>query len=393
MVRTAQPLGNLAVYLLEPGSEDGLATWNFFDDGLKEGTDFPVVRLPQPAPMFIEPGRAACRKTAARSGRSRSTREGAAADGEAEAAAFSAGSNGSTTSTGCRSGTGGSSKCTRQQVVSQPFVDAKALAKSLARIPSIDADTAQSIAGGMSFDMDPKPPRFPVRACPGPLLRDVRSDDGGSTDQPAGSRAISASSARTARRSRIVRDFDLYAVDIASQSEHRLTTGGRDDLRHGHSDWVYFEEIWNRRWPAFWWSPDSKQLAFMEFDDAGVPFHTVMDDTGSTRTRRKNPLSQVGRAEPEGAVRRGRCTWWSGAMGRSFRVFAGLVLDQRRGLVAGQLGGLLLRAEPNADVARPGQVQPGGDGARSSECSAMRPRPGSRARGRFTGWRTARSCG
>ena len=35
-----------------------------------------------------------------------------------------------------------------------------------------------------------------------------------------------------------VRDFDLYAVDIASQSEHRLTTGGRDDLRHGHADWV-----------------------------------------------------------------------------------------------------------------------------------------------------------
>ena len=56
LVRTAQPLGNLAVCLLEPGSEDGLATWNFFDEGLKEGADFPVVRLPQPAPMFDRPG-------------------------------------------------------------------------------------------------------------------------------------------------------------------------------------------------------------------------------------------------------------------------------------------------------------------------------------------------
>ena len=46
LVRTAQPLGALAVYLLEPGSEDGLATWNFFDSELKEGGDFPVVRLP-----------------------------------------------------------------------------------------------------------------------------------------------------------------------------------------------------------------------------------------------------------------------------------------------------------------------------------------------------------
>jgi hypothetical protein len=31
LVRTAQPLGNLASYLLEPQSDDGLVAWNFFD--------------------------------------------------------------------------------------------------------------------------------------------------------------------------------------------------------------------------------------------------------------------------------------------------------------------------------------------------------------------------
>jgi murein tripeptide amidase MpaA len=31
VVRTAQPLGNLAAYLLEPQSDDGLVLWNFFD--------------------------------------------------------------------------------------------------------------------------------------------------------------------------------------------------------------------------------------------------------------------------------------------------------------------------------------------------------------------------
>jgi hypothetical protein len=31
VVRTAQPLGNLAAYLLEPQSNDGLVFWNFFD--------------------------------------------------------------------------------------------------------------------------------------------------------------------------------------------------------------------------------------------------------------------------------------------------------------------------------------------------------------------------
>lgn len=45
LVSTAQPLGNLIVYLLEPESQDGLTTWNFFDDDLIEGQDHPVVRL------------------------------------------------------------------------------------------------------------------------------------------------------------------------------------------------------------------------------------------------------------------------------------------------------------------------------------------------------------
>ena len=45
------PLGTLAAYVLEPQAEDGLCTWNFFDDGLKEGTDFPIVRVPAAVPI------------------------------------------------------------------------------------------------------------------------------------------------------------------------------------------------------------------------------------------------------------------------------------------------------------------------------------------------------
>ncbi len=45
IVRTDQPLGTLVVYLLEPGSEDGLLTWNFFDEWAKPGSTFPVTRV------------------------------------------------------------------------------------------------------------------------------------------------------------------------------------------------------------------------------------------------------------------------------------------------------------------------------------------------------------
>jgi dipeptidyl-peptidase 4 len=44
VVSTKQPLGQLAGYLLEPQSEDGLTTWNAFDDTLRVGQDFPVIR-------------------------------------------------------------------------------------------------------------------------------------------------------------------------------------------------------------------------------------------------------------------------------------------------------------------------------------------------------------
>lgn len=45
VVPTAQPLGLLAFYLLEPESDDGLATWNVFDAHLTRGGEFPVVRV------------------------------------------------------------------------------------------------------------------------------------------------------------------------------------------------------------------------------------------------------------------------------------------------------------------------------------------------------------
>jgi murein tripeptide amidase MpaA len=47
LVRTSQPLGRLVFYLLEPESEDGLVTWNFFDNYIAVGKMFPVSKLMQ----------------------------------------------------------------------------------------------------------------------------------------------------------------------------------------------------------------------------------------------------------------------------------------------------------------------------------------------------------
>jgi hypothetical protein len=45
IVRTAQPLGRLVFYLLEPESDDGLGTWNFFDPYITPGQPHPVHKL------------------------------------------------------------------------------------------------------------------------------------------------------------------------------------------------------------------------------------------------------------------------------------------------------------------------------------------------------------
>jgi hypothetical protein len=49
-VSTAQPLANVAAYLLEPESDDGLVVWNFFDRHLAQQWDrgpreYPVYKL------------------------------------------------------------------------------------------------------------------------------------------------------------------------------------------------------------------------------------------------------------------------------------------------------------------------------------------------------------
>ena len=51
LVRTAQPLGVLAGYLLEPASEDGLVTWNLLDRELQGGMAYPVLRVRKLPPV------------------------------------------------------------------------------------------------------------------------------------------------------------------------------------------------------------------------------------------------------------------------------------------------------------------------------------------------------
>ena len=74
------------------------------------------------------------------------------------------------------------------------------------------------------------------------------------------------------------REWDLYTLDIASKRETRLTTGGSDTSRNAGLDWVYPEEL--DLGTAYWWSPDSKSIVYLQFDISREPLYPHEDLRG-----------------------------------------------------------------------------------------------------------------
>jgi dipeptidyl-peptidase-4 len=112
-----------------------------------------------------------------------------------------------------------------------------------------------------------------------------------------------------------VRDNDLWIVDVATARERRLTTDGAEGkILNGKPDWVYWEEIWSRRSVGFWWSPDSTRIAYLRFDEEGVPTYPLLRDQSIEATVERQPYPKAGDRNPKVDVGvlelgSGRTTW------------------------------------------------------------------------------------
>ncbi|HAS40971.1 MAG TPA: S9 family peptidase [Microscillaceae bacterium] len=66
-----------------------------------------------------------------------------------------------------------------------------------------------------------------------------------------------------------VRDNNMYVVDLATKKETQITSDGKwNHIINGNADWVYEEELSFSK--AFFWSPDSKKIAFYKFNESKV---------------------------------------------------------------------------------------------------------------------------
>lgn len=71
-----------------------------------------------------------------------------------------------------------------------------------------------------------------------------------------------------------VRDNNLYVMALNSLKETQVTFDGKfNEVINGTTDWVYEEEFAITR--GFYWSPDSKRIAFYRFDESKVKQYSM----------------------------------------------------------------------------------------------------------------------
>jgi dipeptidyl-peptidase-4 len=101
-----------------------------------------------------------------------------------------------------------------------------------------------------------------------------------------------------------VRAHDLFTINVKSGEQIKVTTTGCDSVFNGDLDWVYMEELFTRGdTKAYWWSPDSRRIAFLEFRESHVPEFPIVDYSSTPASLEMQRYPQPG--DPNPAVRLG----------------------------------------------------------------------------------------
>jgi len=94
---------------------------------------------------------------------------------------------------------------------------------------------------------------------------------------------------------------DLWVADRASGEAHRLVAGGSPLVTCGSVDWLYGEEL--DMTTGYWWSPDGSRIAYLRFDEAGVPTYPIIDQTQINPAVKKQFYPKPGEQNPSVTLR------------------------------------------------------------------------------------------
>jgi len=96
-------------------------------------------------------------------------------------------------------------------------------------------------------------------------------------------------------------DNDLYTINPKTKKIIRHTFDGSELNLNGYASWVYYEEIFGRgsNYRAFWWSPDSKIIAYYNFDNSQVPMFPIYNSQGRHGSINQTRYPKAGDPNPK----------------------------------------------------------------------------------------------
>ncbi len=94
-----------------------------------------------------------------------------------------------------------------------------------------------------------------------------------------------------------VRKHNLYTQPLDGESERALTKDGDDNLLNGEVDWLYEEELFSRS--NYFWSPDGRQIAFLQMNEKEVPTYPITDWMPTHATVDQEKYPQPGDPNPK----------------------------------------------------------------------------------------------
>lgn len=310
VVRMDQPLANLAIWLLEPESQDGLVTWNFYDRYATEpGELLPVERLNDPIPLptqrvsRVEPAQQltldelydprkqvrfewpAPQELRWLPGRDEYLRKYQGHIWRVEAASGAM----------------------------YPFANVQKVAQALEKLPEFSSADAQRLAGTLGVLSPQADAQILLYQNDLYYVRLDGSTARRLTFDPHPERLVTFSP--SGRWVAFVRQHNLFVVSVDDGRSWPLTVDGDENHLYGELDWVYQEEVYGRgNFRGYWWSPDSRRVAILVLDETPVHRYTVTDHIPYRQSHEVTPYPKAGDPLPHARlaiapVAGGALTW------------------------------------------------------------------------------------